>query len=130
MKPELTQEYIKTLLDYDKETGVFIWKERKDTLWNNRYAGMVAGGPSSDGYTRISVNNVRYKAHRLAYLYEHGYMPKYIDHIDHDGKNNRIVNLRDVTHQKNHQNQKKNKNNTSGVTGVVFRNDTKNGQLR
>ena len=49
---ELTQEIMRELLDYDKETGVFVWKVRERHWfnseqgfkgWNNRFAGTVAG---------------------------------------------------------------------------------------
>ena len=41
-----------------------------------------------------------------------------IDHLDHDRSNNRIENLRLVTHKENGRNISKKKNNTSGITGV------------
>lgn len=40
-----------------------------------------------------------------------------IDHINHDKTDNRIENLRQVTHSENHKNRKYRKN-TSGCTGV------------
>jgi len=139
MKPEITQEALKELLKYDEVTGEFRWRERARehfhcsrswNRWNNRYSESVAGGKSSDGYLRISIHNARYKSHRLAFLYHHGYMPKCIDHINHDGHDNRIENLRDVSHQVNHKNERKSKNNTSGFTGVVWRKDTSKWQAQ
>jgi hypothetical protein len=41
-----------------------------------------------------------------------------IDHIDHDGTNNRISNLRDVTHTDNLRNARMSKCNKTGVKGV------------
>lgn len=132
MKTELTQEFVKSLLNYDEETGEFTWKERPREMfncnrswrrWNNRYAGEKAGCTSTHGYWRICINDVRYKAHRLAFLYCHGVLPKYVDHIDHDPANNRIGNLRGASHKENLRNQKMRKNNTSGVMGVYWRND-------
>jgi len=137
-KPKVTQEYIRSLLDYDPETGDFTWKERPRDMflgtspenvnrvwrrWNNRYSGKTAGSVGRHGYWFLAINNVKQRAHRLAFLYYHGVTPKYIDHIDHDPMNNRIVNLRGVTHRENLMNQKMRKNNTSGVMGVYFRND-------
>jgi len=55
----------------------------------------------------------------LAWLYVYGTMPKeQIDHINHVRDDNRIINLREVTHSENHKNRTKQSNNTSGVTGV------------
>lgn len=48
----------------------------------------------------------------------HGYLPEYIDHIDHDKLNNRIENLRECTFSQNRCNTPKYKNNKSGVKGV------------
>ena len=87
------------------------------------YSGKQAGTPTSDGYKAISINNVKYKAHRLAFLYFHGVLPKYIDHIDQSKVNNRVANLRGVTHKQNLRNMRKKKNNTSGTTGVYWRKD-------
>ena len=134
MKPELTQKLIKALLDYNNETGVFIWRKRPIDMfgeksrwkwWNTRYAGKVAGTPHRDGCWLIAINDVKYRAHRLAFLYFHGVLPRYIDHIDHNPLNNKISNLRGVTHQENHRNQTIRKNNTSGIMGVYWRNDIK-----
>ena len=139
MKKDISQELVKELLIYSESTGEFKWNKRPRSSfncnrswnrWNNRYAGSIAGSDTSDGYLRIRVGTDRYKSHRIAFLYVHGYMPKYIDHINHDGKDNRIENLRAVSHQTNHRNTKKSKNNTSGFTGVVWRKDTSKWQAQ
>lgn len=132
MKKELSQKLVKRFLKYNQRTGIFIWKararkyfncDRSWNRWNNRYAGEKAGSMTSDGYQGISIENVRYKAHRLAFLYVHGYMPKEVLHEDQNPLNNTINNLRDGSHKDNCRNQVKRKNNTSGVTGVYWRKD-------
>jgi len=77
------------------------------------------------GYISISINRNRYLAHRLAWLYENGDWPKQdIDHINGNRSDNRIENLRDVSHQVNCQNKRSiGKQNTSGFLGVNWRKD-------
>lgn len=57
----------------------------------------------------IRINSKRYafKAHIFAWYYTYDKMPKYqIDHINQIRDDNRILNLRDITHQKNNFNKK------------------------
>jgi hypothetical protein len=122
----LSQEYLKSRLSYDPDTGVFVWRRKevtdgKDISWNTRFSGKVAGTVERRGYRRITINAKLYWAHRLAWLYVHGEMPENdIDHIDGDPLNNRIENLRDVSHADNGKNAKRPARNTSGVVGVVW----------
>ena len=110
MKTTITQTQLKEVLKYNEKTGVFNWKKR---------SGKKAGNKSDTGYIRIRINNVSYKAHRLAWLYKYGEFPKeQIDHINHIGIDNRIVNLRVVNNRINSLNHSMNKNNTSGFCGV------------
>lgn len=116
---ELTQEYLKECLSYNRETGVFTRKIKTcNTVNINDVAGCIS---KNNGYVEISLKNKNYRGHRLAWLYEHGYFPKYIDHINGIRSDNRIFNLREATQSKNMQNLKKaGKNNKSGYLGVYF----------
>lgn len=124
----LTQETVKELLDYDPETGVFIWKHRgrkwfeSDRIynsWNTRCARKVSGTIGSRGYLKIDIKRITYQAHRLAWLYIYGDFPKdQIDHINHNKLDNRIINLRSVSQQENSKNSKLSKNNKSGFPGI------------
>lgn len=87
----ITQEQLKAAVEYDPETGVFIGKR-----------GKPLGYKSAKGYLYISINDERFFAHRLAWLYVYGVMPDGpVDHIDHDKTNNRITNLREVGNKNN-----------------------------
>lgn len=113
----LTQERLKELLDYDPDTGIFVWKTRPS---QNVKAGDIAGCKHSFGYVIICIRGTLYLAHRLAWLYVYGKWPENkIDHIDHDPGNTRIANLRDVTHSINMQNTyQASKNNLNHLLGV------------
>jgi hypothetical protein len=113
----LSQEYLKSILDYDFDTGIFTWKVNKS---KRTKIGDVAGW-LYNGYREIEINNQKYKAHRLAWLYVNGEMPKnLIDHIDGNRSNNKISNLREATYQANSENYKTPKTNKSGVKNVSW----------
>ena len=104
----MDQEYLKSILDYCPITGIFIWK----------YNGEEAGSVYTTGYVRIQHKGKRYFAHRLAFLYMTGKMPKYVDHINGIRDDNSWKNLRTATKIINCQNAAKPKSNTSGCIGV------------
>lgn len=112
----ITQDRLKEVIFYDPESGIFKWK----AITSNRVkVGDIAGRDNGNGYIRISIDGRGYYAHRLAWLYIHGELPKKgIDHKDGDGKNNKIENLRPASQAQNGQNQKLRTTNVSGHTGV------------
>lgn len=121
MTIQLTQEFLKQILDYDPKSGVFIWKRSNRV----RKSGEIAGGRTPSGYARVKIGQRHYLAHRLAWIWFYGQWPKYdIDHIDHNPGNNRISNLRDVPHSENMQNQvSAHSNGSTGLLGVSYRKD-------
>jgi len=122
MSEEITQEKLKNILEYNFDTGIFIWKVSNS---NAIKIGDIAGSPNKCGYIVIQINNKAYLAHRLAWLYIYGKWPKKeIDHINGVECDNRFFNLRDVSHQENGKNQKLRATNTSGVTGVGWHKST------
>lgn len=112
----LTQDRLKAVLDYNPETGVFVWKEWRG---GKAHAG-TAAGRLSRGYVGIGVDGRRYRAHRLAWLYVTGEWPAdEIDHINGAKADNRWVNLRQADRSINNQNRvRAHRNNTTGVLGV------------
>ena len=113
----LTLEYLRTVLNYDQESGVFVWLV-------TRNCKAVVGSPAgsvhvSSGYMRIAVDQVQYKAHRLAWFYMHGTWPAEIDHIDGNRLNNRLANLRAASKALNAQNRRRALSTShTGVLGV------------
>ena len=113
----LTQDRLKELLNYDPETGIFT---RKTSIAGHK-VGSISGASQNKGYIQMYVDSKNYLAHRLAWLYVYGCWPKYqIDHINRNKKDNRIVNLRDVSNSTNQHNIGIRSHNVSGVTGVVW----------
>jgi len=120
MKQELTQEYLKEILHYDPDNGLFI---RNITICNRYKSGTYAGSIDSHGYIKIVINYKQYSAHRLAFLYMTGELPEnQVDHIDGIRTNNKWINLRNATNSDNQQNQRKasKSNKSTGVLGVYF----------
>ena len=113
----ITQERLKHVLNYDPETGIFTWL---GIIKYNVTKGSKAGCAGSH-YHHIGIDRANYYAHRLAWLFVTGRWPKkQIDHINGDGFDNRIKNLRESTHYENMRNRKKSKKTKTGFKGVVF----------
>ncbi|EWD85821.1 hypothetical protein L471_04520 [Klebsiella pneumoniae BIDMC 34] len=94
----ITQELLRTLLEYDPQTGIFRWKIKASS---SAHPGDIAGCIDGQGYRVIRIYGKNRKAHRLAWLYVYGDEPEVIDHIDRNRSNNAIENLRAVTFSQN-----------------------------
>ena len=106
----ITQEELKNRLIYNPSTGEF----------TERCSGRVAGSTTHYGYVQIGIDYEDYKAHRLAFLYMTGSIPKMIDHRNRVRNDNRWCNLRESDHEKNNCNTSVRSDNTSGVKGVTW----------
>jgi hypothetical protein len=64
--------------------------------------GKQAGYVDGQGYISVGYKGKILAAHRLAWILYYGEWPKFeIDHINRNRSDNRIENLRDVSHGKN-----------------------------
>lgn len=114
----LTLDRLKQVIHYDPDTGAFtrIGSRKRIKL------GGVSNAPMGDGHTRMKVDNNPYLSHRLAWFYVHGRWPTYIDHINGIPTDNRISNLREVSHTMNMQNKRVAYcTNKLGLLGVRFK---------
>ena len=117
-----------TFLRYDPETGELTRKalDNRSAGWNKRYANQPAGVVNNDSngkprYIYVYMDGRFYAAHRLAWRLFYGCQPiGYIDHINGNGLDNRIDNLRCVTVSENAKNRKIRPGNRSGLSGVVW----------
>lgn len=125
-------ETVSELVRLDAATGKLYWlrrpvsmfsSERSAKIWNTQFSGKEAfNTPDGRGYLAGTMLWFRYKAHRIVWLMATGKWPSMqIDHINGNRADNRFENLREVENVENLRNAALKSNNTSGVCGVVWR---------
>lgn len=129
----LTQKYLQECFDYNPKTGDLVWKERPldhfscengHKIFNNRNAGKIAGSivrkHYNKKYYRVMLIGRQRKNHRIIWMLIYGEWPDQIDHINGNGLDNRLCNLRNVDTAENNRNLRFNRSNKSGCMGVYF----------
>jgi hypothetical protein len=91
------QKLLWTLFDYH-EDGYLI---NRVTRGRSAKAGKRTCKEVVKSYRQVRLFGKPYREHVLIWVWNYGYWPDYIDHIDHDILNNKIENLRSVTHKQN-----------------------------
>jgi len=97
---EITSKLLSEKLEY--KDGVLYWKHTR----GRAKEGMPAGRIVKDGYLQTCVNRVRLLNHQIVFMMFHGFIPKEIDHINRDVRDNRGENLRMTTRSENLTNRK------------------------
>ena len=122
-RPELTHLYLKKILEYAPETGLFQWRVARNGV---RRGNGRAGSIDRHGHRQLRIDGKILFAHRLAWYYTYGAWPNgNIDHINGIRDDNRLINLRVLTQALNCQNQRRpGARNTSGFLGVTFDKNT------
>lgn len=117
-----TKEFLCEHFSYCPVTGVLTVKKPP---YRTRYKiGERVGSLRENGWGKKYLYFSRLKkscqVHRAIWVMEKGEIPEgyEIDHIDGDGLNNRLENLRCVTRSENFRNRRLATNNTSGIVGV------------
>ena len=108
---------VRDVLDYDPESGVFLWRGGRG---NRARIGTVAGRAAPGRHRQISIKGQRYQAHHLAWLLVHGSWPtQLVDHANGNPDDNRICNIRQCTHSLNAANSRPRSDSQTGVKGVA-----------
>ena len=108
-------DLMRSLLDYDPETGSITWRPQAGRV----RVGKIAGYKNSRGYLLINLNKGIVRAHRAAFALMTGEWPEMqVDHINGNKLDNRWENLRICENWQNSANKGIIRSNTSGIKGV------------
>lgn len=118
---------IKSVRDIDQNTiqENLIYKNG-ELFWitpaRGRTLNKSAGSLSKAGYYSVTLLNVKYRRHRLIWIYHHGAIPKgmVVDHKDNDRQHDSIENLRLGTITENNRNKSKAASSNSPYKGVSW----------
>ena len=103
---------------YDPITGKLT--RLQDSACGPGKKGDVAGGVGNGGRVFVRYRGKRMLAHRVAWAIHYGRWPAaFVDHVNGDSLDNRLLNLREATHAENMRNRKTHAHSAIGVKGVA-----------
>ena len=117
-------EYLRKRLRYAPETGKLYWLDCEDmpNAWRAKHRekeAFICVG--SHGYRCGAIDGRLLLAHRVLWALVSGAWPEgQLDHKNGDKQDNRLENLRAVSHKENHKNVSRRVDNTSGACGVTW----------
>lgn len=115
--PKITLKRLRSILNYDPKTGVFVWKVKQARCIK---IGQVAGRLNGEGYINIQIDRITYLGHRLAWFYVYGAWPSHLDHENIVRSANSLSNLRICTGTQNQANKAKLAGTSSAFKGVTW----------
>lgn len=129
-----SQKYLKECFSYNEDSGEVFWLKRpryhfnsdvdmkkSNTKMKGKLAGTKRRIAGQKGYIIVSISGEKYYLHRLIMKMLFGdkiSQHSEVDHINGDGTDNRLENLRIVDRIENSKNKKIPSNNSSGHIGV------------
>ena len=122
---EIVLNELKAKAYYCTLRGTFIY--HTTTRFDTRRKPGDEVGNAGRGYYTVMLNKNRYMLHRLIWLWFTGHYPndkEEIDHVDRNPSNNKIENLRLVTHKINTRNATRRSDNWTGAVGVSYHKKT------
>lgn len=91
-KLRLTQQRLREVIDYNPDTGAFMWRARPATAPKER--SLKAGSIYNTGHRYLSIDGEVHRAARLAWLYVTGEWPSLaVKHANGDKADDRFANL-------------------------------------
>jgi hypothetical protein len=107
-----SSEYLNEYFLYNHETGDLMYKSIQ---------GKISGSILNSGHKQVMIEGKAYLQHRIIWKMIKEKDPNgYIDHINGNGSDNRIENLREATCGNNKMNSTIYKNNKSGLKGAYW----------
>lgn len=107
---------LRSLFSYDPSCGHLVRR-----IGVSRAAAGKIAGTTRGGYLICNVDGISYYVHRLVWMHYYGDQPPdLIDHIDNDGMNNRIENLRAATMAQNRRNSRGHRGSRAGMKGAHY----------
>lgn len=115
---KLTPSELGHYLECDFFSGTLTWK----VSTNRRVKIRSQAGCKIDASGRrfLGLKGQQILVHHAVWALAYGYWPTEIDHINRDPSDNRLTNLREVTHAQNAKNKGVSSRNKSGFKGVSF----------
>ena len=124
MPTKLEYEHVAQLLDYDPESGSFTWKFRNDreSSWNARYAGTVAGSCKSKAGRRINLKidkrMVKFLTRKIAFFILTKTIPDVLVVMNGDPMDDTATNIISGSKQLAAKKRKLGENSNSKILGV------------